>query len=188
MKAKKVALILVSILLLSILLVVILFLIALNSTNTGKIGKSTTGDEITNETNANTSVNTNTSVNSNIISNQNEIKNEAESETGFDFDPESGVDIFSEEELEEMRRAGIYEEVQEDGTKVESEEEINKIELEVRDLPDDVIENRVDRNTLVFELKKYLYENPQIKATEALYTEYKLVNQENRINDNFCFK
>ncbi len=182
MKAKKVALILVSILLLSILLVVILFFIMLNSKNTEEIGKSTIEDGITNETNANTSVN------SNIVSNQNEIKNETESETGFDFDPESGVDMFSEEELEEMRRAGIYEEVQEDGTKVEREEDINKIELEVQDLPDDVIENRVDRNTLVFELKKYLYENPQIKATKALYTGYKLVNQENRINDNFCFK
>ena len=174
MKAKKIAVILVSILILTILLVLIMAFLLFSQKNSNEKEENIIENEVKNELSQN-----NISINN---------QNGTENLEGMDFDPELGMDIFSEEEMDETRPNDIYSVENENGQENYTEEDINNFDFEVKEIPEDIISGVVDKDKIIFEIKKYIYENPQITATEAVYKESRYINQENRTNVTFFSK
>ncbi len=163
MKAKKTALLLIIILIISVcILLVTMFFLIKQEVKNNNIG---VGENQKNNAGIN-------------------ILNEEDNEIGYDFDPEYGMDIFSDEELEGTEQSNIYEnyEINSEGEEVlvpqYTEEDINNLQFEIKEIPEELSEYIKNKEDMFFQIKKYIYTNPQLVATQATATRYKFQNQD----------
>lgn len=110
----------------------------------------------------------------------NDITEDSE-EIGFDYNPDEPEVNLTEEDMSMLKREGILvpaDEISEDGEIYYTEDEINNFDFGIIGLSDEILEYIKDVNNLKFQIKKYIYSNPQFaNVTEATVYDYRFQNQ-----------
>ena len=170
MKEKKVAILMIVILMICIciLLLTIFFLIKKNAVGLPENDVDIVNDIETNE----------------LIEYENdEVADEnTENEIGTD----SEYDNLTDEEKAILKREGILvsaNEIDENGNIKYSNDEIDNFQFEIKGLSDEILQHIKNVDDLKFEIKKYIYSNPELTySTEATVSDYKFQNQESTLS------
>ena len=169
MKAKKVAILMIGILMICIIIVLctIFFLIRKRADIIPENDVNIVNDLKTNEI-----------LDNEIVNNDEVIDENLENEIGTDSD----YDNLTDEEKAILKREGILisaDEIDENGNIKFTDDEINNFQFEIEGLSAEILQYIKNVDDLKFQIKKYIYSNPELTyLTKATVSYYKFQDQD----------